>query len=38
MIKDDVMHGGVHLPELVERLKMAVVNRGADYETALVGI
>ena len=37
MIKDDVMHGGVHLPELVERLKMAVVNRGADYETALVG-
>ncbi|HIR18667.1 MAG TPA: HPr(Ser) kinase/phosphatase [Candidatus Pelethomonas intestinigallinarum] len=32
------MHGGVHLPELVERLKMAVVNRGADYETALVGI
>ena len=38
MIKDDVMHGGVHLPELVERLKMAVVNRGADYKTALVGI
>ena len=38
MIKDDVMHGGVRLPELVERLKMAVVNRGADYETALVGI
>ena len=38
MIKDDVMHGGVHLPELVERLKMAVVNRGADYEAALVGI
>ena len=38
MIKDDVMHGGVHLPELVERLKMAVVNRGADYETALEGI
>ena len=38
MIKDDVMHGGVHLPELVERLKMAVVNRGADYESALVGI
>ena len=34
MIKDDVMHGGVHLPELVERLKMAVVNRGADYESA----
>lgn len=32
------MHGGVHLPELVERLKMAVVNRGADYESALVGI
>ena len=38
MIKDDVMHGGVHLPELVERLKMAVVSRGADYESALVGI
>ena len=38
MIKDDVMHGGVRLPELVERLKMAVVNRGANYETALVGI
>ena len=38
MIKDDVMHGGVHLPELVERLKMAVVNRGAGYESALVGI
>ena len=38
MIKDDVMHGGVHLPELVERLNMAVVNRGADYESALVWI
>ena len=38
MIKDDVMHGGVRLPDLVERLRMAVVNRGADYETALVGI
>ena len=38
MIKDALIHGGVHLPEMVERLKMAVVNRGADYESALVGI
>ncbi len=34
----DVMKDGLRLPELVETLKLAVVNRGADYETALVGI
>ena len=38
MIKQDEMKGGVKLPELVEQLGMAVLNKGKDYETALVGI
>ena len=38
MLKTDEMKGGVKLPDLVESLGLAVVNRGADYETALVGI
>ena len=38
MLKTDEMKGGVKLPEVVEHLGLAVVNRGADYETALVGI
>lgn len=38
MLKDDEMKGGLKLPEVVESLGLAVVNRGADYETALVGI
>ena len=33
-----MVRDGLRLPELVETLKLAVVNRGADYETALVGI
>ena len=38
MIKQDEMKGGVKLPELVEQLGMAVLNKGKDYENALVGI
>ncbi len=38
MLKDDEMRGGLRLSEVVESLGLAVVNRGADYETALVGI
>lgn len=38
MLKDDEMRGGMRLSEVVESLGLAVVNRGADYETALVGI
>ena len=38
MIKQDEMQGGIHLHELVEQLKMSVVYKGSDYETALVGI
>ena len=38
MIQQDEMKGGVKLSELVEHLDLAVVNRGADYDTALVGI
>ncbi len=38
MIKQDEMQGGIHLHELVEQLKMSVVYKGGDYETALVGI
>ena len=34
----DVMKDGVHVPDLVEHLDLEVVHRGADYETALVGI
>ena len=32
------MKGGVKVCELVEHLGLAVVNKGADFETALVGI
>ena len=38
MIEQDEMKGGVKLPELVEQLGLAVVNKGKDYESALVGI
>ncbi len=38
MVQQDEMKGGVKLPDLVEHLGLAVVNKGADYETALVGI
>ena len=38
MIVQDEMKGGVKLPELVEALGLAVVNKGEDYEEALVGI
>lgn len=37
-IQRDIMKGGVPLPELVSSLGMTVLNRGTDYETALVGI
>lgn len=38
MLQKDEMKGGVKLPEFVEQLGLAVVNKGADFETALVGI
>jgi len=38
MIKDDGMRSGVRLPDLVEDLGIAVINRGADFETAQVNI
>ena len=38
MIEQDEMKGGVKVCELVEHLDLAVVNKGADFETALVGI
>ena len=40
MVRDDrdQMNGGIRLPELVEHLGLEVINRGADFETALVGI
>ena len=38
MIKQDEMKGGIKLQELVEQLGLAVVNKGKDYESALVGI
>ena len=37
-MKKDEMTGGIKVAELVEKLGLAVVNRGADFETALVGI
>ena len=37
MVRDE-MKGGVHLQELVDALGLAVLNRGEDYDTALVGI
>ncbi len=37
MVKDE-MKGGVHLQELIDALGLAVLNRGEDYDTALVGI
>ena len=38
MIVQDEMKGGVKLPELVEALGLAVVNKGEDFDEALVGI
>ena len=37
MVRDE-MKGGVHLQELVDALNLAVLNRGEDFDTALVGI
>ena len=37
-MQTDEMTGGVKLPELVKQLGLAVVNKGEDFETALVGI
>ena len=38
MIQQDEMKGGLKLHELVEVLGLTVVNKGVDYDTALVGI
>lgn len=38
MIKQDEMQGGIHLQDLVEHLNITVVNKGDDYDTAMVGI
>ena len=38
MIQQDEMKGGVKVGELAEHLGVEVINRGADFETALVGI
>ena len=38
MIQQDEMRGGVKLSELVKHLGLAVVNKGKDFENALVGI
>ena len=38
MIQQDEMKGGVKICDLVDHLDLAVVNKGADFETALVGI
>ena len=38
MIQKDEMKGGVKLSELVKHLDLAVVNKGEDFDTALVGI
>ena len=38
MIQQDEMKGGAKVSELVEHLDLAVVNKGADFDTALVGI
>ena len=38
MIKQDEMQGGIHLQDLVDHLNITVVNKGDDYETAVVGI
>ena len=38
MIQKDEMKGGIKLRELVEVLGLTVVNKGTDYEDALVGI
>jgi len=37
-MKKDEMNGGIKVSEVVEKLGLAVVNRGDDFETALVGI
>ena len=38
MIKQDEMQGGIHLQDLVDHLNITVVNKGDDYDTAMVGI
>ena len=38
MIQQDEMRGGVKVCDLVEHLQLAVVNKGDDFDTALVGI
>lgn len=38
MIQQDEMKGGVKIGELAEHLGLAIINRGADFDTALVGI
>ena len=38
MIEQDEMKGGVKIGELVEYLGLEVINKGSDFETALVGI
>jgi len=38
MGREDEMKNGIKLSELVEALGVSIVNKGADYETAVVGI
>ena len=38
MIQQDEMRGGVKVCDLVEHVQLAVVNKGDDFDTALVGI
>ncbi len=38
MIKQDEMQGGIHIQELVDQMNMSIVNKGSDFDTALVGI
>ena len=38
MIQQDEMRGGVKVCDLVEHRQLAVVNKGDDFDTALVGI
>ncbi|MDE7245852.1 MAG: HPr(Ser) kinase/phosphatase [Oscillospiraceae bacterium] len=32
------MQGGIHIQELVDQMNMTIVNKGSDFDTALVGI
>ena len=38
MVKQDEMKGAVKLTALIDELGLSVLNKGADFETALVGI